>query len=87
MSDRDHPDNIRLAALGNLAILKHIREMREEHGEEKLVQIMDGGLIAIFGYYAHDVGNMKRIEDLLWFWQRRLHPEEALRDIDTEGQA
>ena len=87
MSDPNHPDNIRLAAQGNLAILKHIREIREEHGEEKLVQIIDGGLIAIFGYYAHDVGSLKRIEDLLWFWDRRLHPEKALRDVDTKGSA
>ena len=87
MSDLDHPDNMRLAALGNLAIQKHIREMREEHSEENLVQIMDGVLIATFGYFAHDVGNLDRIEDLVRFWNRRLHPEEALRNIETEGQA
>ena len=86
MSDRMHPDNLKLAALGDLAILRLIREMRQEHSEEELIQIMDGVLIAVFGYYAHDVGNLKRIEDLLWFWNRRLYPEEALRSIEPEGR-
>ncbi len=86
MSDRDHPDNLKLAALGNIEINRFIQEMREAHGAEKLEKIMDGTLISIFQYYAHDVGSLKRIEDLLWFWNRRLHPEEALRNVEPEGR-
>ncbi len=87
MADRMSPENLELAALGDLEILRFIRTMREAYGEENIVQIMDGVLIATFGYFAHDVGSLKRIEDLLWFWNRRLHPEEALRNVEPEGQA
>ena len=87
MSDGMDPDNLKLASLGNLKINRFIRTMRETHGEDKLDQIMDGLLIAAFIYYAHDVGYLNQIEVLLWFWQRRLHPEEALRSVETEGSA
>ena len=55
MSDGMDPDNLKLASLGNLKINRFIRTMREAHGEDKLVQKMDGLLIAAFIYYAHDV--------------------------------
>ena len=87
MSNPDHPDSIKLAARGNMAINRLIREIREAEGEEAAEHFVSGIMLGAYNYLVYDLGSLEIAEFRLDFWQRRLRPSEALRNVEPEGRA